>query len=82
MVRTQIQLTEEQAARLRRVAAERGVSMAAVIREAVDSVGLGEKDQARWERAMSAVGCGSSGRRDIAVEHDRHLAEALSADLR
>lgn len=82
MVRTQIQLTEEQAARLRRLAAARGVSMAAVIRDAVDSATSDHDDEARWERALSAVGCGSSGRRDIAVEHDRHLAEALSADLR
>lgn len=82
MVRTQIQLTDEQAARLRRIAAERGVSMAAVIREAVESVGLGGSDDVRWERAMSAVGCGSSGRGDVAAEHDRHLAEILIADLR
>jgi predicted DNA-binding protein len=37
MIRTQIQLTEEQAARLKAVAARRGISMAEVIRQAVDS---------------------------------------------
>ena len=36
LVRTQIQLTEEQAVKLKRMAAERGVSMAEVIRDAVD----------------------------------------------
>lgn len=37
MIRTQISLTEEQMSRLRRAASARGVSIAAVIREAVDS---------------------------------------------
>ena len=35
MVRTQIQLTEEQAEGLKRLAAERGVSMAELVRQSV-----------------------------------------------
>ncbi|MGH2555074.1 MAG: ribbon-helix-helix protein, CopG family, partial [Actinomycetota bacterium] len=33
MIRTQVQLTEEQARQLKRVAAERGVSLAEIIRQ-------------------------------------------------
>ncbi len=36
MVRTQIQLTEEQAIKVKKIAARRGVSMAEVIRDAVE----------------------------------------------
>jgi hypothetical protein len=78
MERTQISLEPEQAARLRRLANERGVSMAHLIREAVDAVyGAGAPDsrEARWARAMSAVGCGSSGLGDVSENHDFYLDE-------
>ncbi|MGI9110618.1 MAG: CopG family transcriptional regulator [Gaiellaceae bacterium] len=78
MVRTQISLTEEQAQRLKRVARERGVSMAAVIREAVDAA-VPETDpdrEAKWARALAAVGSFSSGLGDVSENHDEHLAEA------
>lgn len=52
MSRTRVHLTEEQAERLRRVAAERGLSMAAVIREAVDQMSAAEDEEARWNRAL------------------------------
>ena len=45
MVRTQIQLTEEQARRLKALAAEQGVSMAELIRRSVDTVLNGERRQ-------------------------------------
>lgn len=75
MIRTQIQLTEEQAARLKLVARERGISMAALIREAVEAVVIGSERERRWQRVHESVGAFSSGRRDIAVDHDRELAE-------
>jgi hypothetical protein len=78
MERTQISLEPEQAARLRRLAEERGVSMAHLIREAVDAAyGADAPDsrEARWARAMSAVGCASSGLGDMAEDHDRYLDE-------
>ncbi|MBA3244590.1 MAG: ribbon-helix-helix protein, CopG family [Actinobacteria bacterium] len=78
MVRTQISLTEEQAERLKRVARERGVSMAAVIRDAVDAV-VPEVDPAREEkirRALAAVGSFAGGGGNVAEEHDRYLEEA------
>jgi class 3 adenylate cyclase len=75
MVRLQIQLTEEQAARLRRLAAERRVSVAALVREAVDQVVRGRQADDPWQRALSVVGKHHSGRVDVAREHDRELAE-------
>jgi hypothetical protein len=38
MIRTQIQLTEEQARRLKAMAAERGTSVAELIRQGVDDL--------------------------------------------
>lgn len=79
MVRTQIQLTEEQARALKRLATDRGVSVATLIRESVDryvrSAGPVD-DQEQRRRALTAVGRFHSGRSDLAAEHDRHLEEA------
>lgn len=82
MVRTQVQLSEEQAARLHRAAAERGVSMASLIREAVEALPATRGDAARWDRALAAVGSGASGRSDVSSDHDRHLAQAFEGDVR
>jgi predicted transcriptional regulator len=56
--RTQISLDAAQAARLRRLARERGTSMAALIRDAVDQTYPEDEDSidARWERALAVVG--------------------------
>ena len=45
MIRTQIQLTEAQAEKAKRLAAERGVSMAEVIRELIDREPEGDDRQ-------------------------------------
>lgn len=79
MVRTQIQLTEAQADALKRMAAERAVSLAALIREAVSGFLEGEHvvdEGERRRRARSAAGRFRSGRGDLAAEHDRYLDEA------
>jgi hypothetical protein len=78
MIRSQVQLTEEQAAALRAVAARRGVSMAAVIRELIDE-GLRTPAVARSTRARSAIGRFASGRHDVSREHDRELERAFGA---
>lgn len=75
MVRTQIQLTKEQAEYLRRLAALRGVSLAALIREAVDRLAGSEQRNELLERAREAIGSASSDRSDVAEHHDRYLAE-------
>ena len=77
MIRTQITLTEEQHRRLARVARARGVSMAEVIRQAVDRVvpDEGQERRERWERALAAVGSHRSGLPHVAEEHDAHLPD-------
>jgi hypothetical protein len=77
MIRTQVQLTDDQLARLRRQASERGVSVAALIREAVERH-LGERDVGtRRRRAVEAARTTGfrSGLTDVSDEHDRYLAE-------
>jgi hypothetical protein len=79
VVRTQIQLTDEQAALLRKRAAEKGVSLAELIRQGVDLF-LKEdgtlSETERRQRALLAAGRYSSGETDISTEHDKYLTEA------
>ena len=75
MKRVQIQLTEEQDARLKRRARASGRSVSALIREAVDRLsGGGDRDRVR--RVMRLAGKYRSGVSDLAENHDRYLAEA------
>ena len=80
MIRTQIRLTDEQARRVKRIAVERQVSMATVIREGVDlllrSSETAVTDDERIERAVSVAGQFRSGGGDGAAQHDAHLQEA------
>lgn len=80
MVRTQIQLTEKQSRRIKAVARQRNVSMAAVIRECVD-VGLRRSAPDRrelWKRAERFVGAFADreGKKDVARRHDKYLVDA------
>ncbi len=79
MVRTQIQLTESQAERRKRLAVLAGVSMATLIRRGGDRI-LASREpvdrSARLERALGAVGRFQSGRGDLSKKHDDHFAEA------
>jgi hypothetical protein len=80
MIRTQIQLTDAQAAGLKSLSAAKGGSMAEWIRRAVDSL-LHEKGEPSWEerkkRALAIVGIGHSDFDDIAENHDAYLEEAF-----
>lgn len=78
MVRTQVQLTVKQAARLRQLSATTGRSMADLIREAVDRLALGASPSERHERALSAVGAYAGDGTGAGVEHDSHLEEAYA----
>ncbi len=78
MIRTQVQFTEKQAQTLRRVAAERGVSMAALIRQLVDEA-IQKPRSARTARACAAVGRFASGTTTVSREHDRELERAFRA---
>lgn len=74
MVRTIIQLREAQAAALKRAARRRGVSKAAVVREALDELLAREGGDAALERALQAAGSGASGVSDLGERHDAYLA--------
>jgi predicted DNA-binding protein len=77
MERTQISLTSKQFERLRRASAERGVSMAHLVREAVDAYVV-ERSPSRAElaqRALAGAGRFRSGASDVAERHDDYLAE-------
>ena len=81
MVRTQIQLSEEQAAKVKKMAASRGVSMAEVIRDAVDGAmrsNAGTVSEERRKRALTIVGKFRSGKRDVSKKPDAYLAEVWS----
>lgn len=81
MVRTQVQITEVQMRTLRRLAADRGVSVAALIREGVELlVRAAERpdDKRQRERALAVAGRFRSGRADLAAEHDRYLEDAYA----
>ncbi len=81
MVRTQIQLTEEQSRKIKKIAASRGVPMAEVIREALDGTirsGGGALSDERRKRALEIVGRYGSGKKDISKRHDAYLVEALA----
>ena len=79
MVRTQIQLTEDQAARLRELAAREGLSLAELIRRSVDQY-LGAAraplPDERRQRAMEVAGRFASGTADTSERHDEVLAES------
>ena len=79
MVRTQIQLTEEQARKIKKIAASRGVAMAEVIREAVEEVirsKAGTISEERRARAVDIAGKFRSGKEDVSKRHDAYLAQA------
>ena len=82
MVRTQIELNQAQIRALKGLAADRGVSMAELIRQSVDlflrSAGYPDDGQLRI-RALAASGRFHSGRSDIATAHDEYLPEAFGS---
>jgi len=86
MLRIQAQLTEEQARRLKTLAADEGVSVAALLRRGADLVldqGAGETREDRRRRALEAVGrftdAADVARRHIARERVRRHVCALRA---
>jgi hypothetical protein len=82
MTRTQIQLTESQASSLKKLAARRNVTVAELIRQAIDdllhTVVSIDSDE-RKRRALAAAGRFHSGETDLSATHDRYLAQAFDA---
>jgi hypothetical protein len=81
MVRTQIQLTEEQAQKLKELSLSSHESVAALIRKAVDQFILtGKPDRSTlYRQAGSIVGKYKAKKSDISVEHNRYLEEAFGS---
>jgi len=79
MIRTQIQITNEQARALKRMAAREGKSVAELIRISIDALirtgGFKDQDELR-HRAILAAGK-LNGPENLAADHDDFLAEAL-----
>jgi len=78
MIRTQIQLSEKQSEVLKQLAREEGVSMAEVIRRALDGVverrRLPDREELK-RRALAAIGSVHSDITDMSERHDDYLAE-------
>lgn len=86
MIRTQIQLTEEQSRRVKEAAEREDVSMAEIIRRAVDfwleTSGTLTREERR-QRAVQAVreidGKYHSDSSDVSANHDAYLDEVYGA---
>ena len=80
MIRTQVQLTEEQARVLKNLASIRQVSVAELIRQSVDTLIRSSREidaEERRRRAIAAAGRFRSGASDISAKHDEYLVEAF-----
>ncbi|RPI24417.1 MAG: ribbon-helix-helix protein, CopG family [Acidobacteria bacterium] len=78
MVRTQIQLSERTATRLKALAAKRGVSMAELVRESVEQYLVRTSHPSSDERQLRAIAVAGRFRADevdLAERHDQYLAE-------
>jgi hypothetical protein len=78
MIRTQIQLREEQVAMLKKMAAAQHKPMAEMIRQAIDFFAKAKHEggeRQRRKRAIAAAGHFRSGVKDLAASHDSYLAD-------
>lgn len=79
MIRTQIQITAEQAKAIKRIALARHVSVAELIRRALDILvksSPAADPEEKLKRALDVVGKFRSGKSGIARRHDKYLADA------
>ena len=75
MIRTQISLQPEQMEQARREACRRGITLAALVRQALEEY-LDEDGRRRWQQqALAAVSGFRSGYADTSSRHDESLAE-------
>jgi len=82
MIRTQIQLTDEQYAQLKALTLQNKKSLAELIRLAVDQLLVTQQHPDRaalYQQAETVIGKYAAQTDDIAVEHDRYLDEAFAS---
>lgn len=79
MIRTQVQLTEEQSKALKKMSAQMNISISELIRQGIDfylrSHGTVNQEERR-QRAINAAGRFHSGQSDLSEKHDEYLTEA------
>jgi len=77
MVRTQVQLPDDQVRRLRRAAKAQGISISEVVRRCIERALEAEAPAGRWQRALDAAGAfHDAGATDASSRHDELLADA------
>lgn len=82
MVRTQIQLTDDQARQLKQLASSSGRSMADLVREGVEALLQDRRQPGRAElmqRAARVFGTFRSRTGDLSTQHDVHFSDAVEA---
>ena len=90
MVRTMVQLTEEQARALKAIAKARKVSVAKLVRESVAGyVAIAAKDPEQMKKKRRALAGlqkikkakfrDVAGKKDISINHDKYLEEIYSS---
>lgn len=82
MIRTQLQLSEEQATALRELAAREGRSMADLVREGIELLFARRRPRVvqreeRVERSLEVIGRYRSGTSDLGRRHDEAFVEAI-----
>ncbi len=82
MIRTQIQLTEEQMKSLKALSSSLGVSVSELIRRSVDNL-LNTSDtlsmEEKRQRAATIVGQFRSDKADVSIHHDDYLDDIYSS---
>lgn len=81
MKRTQLQLTDKQYKLLKEISSEKNISLAEVVREAItqfSSTMVGYDKDTRFNEALSIIGKYNSGKKDISVNHDKYLQDAIA----
>ena len=75
MRRMQVQLRQDQIAALRSESTNSGLTVAALVRQALDDWIARNDRKDRWQRALALLGTAHSGLGDLAENHDYYLAE-------
>jgi len=81
MIRTQIQLTEDQAVILKELSLASNESIASLIRQAIDRfIVTGQPNRfAQYRQALLTVGKYKADQPDISEAHDHYLEEAFGS---
>ena len=75
MIRTQVQLEEDQIQWLRTTAKDTGVSISQLVRDSISFFMKQKINSTNKEKALQAVGSFASGKSDIARNHDKYLTK-------